>query len=219
MHLVSSNDITGATGTGFTVYTLHNAAFPFSASITATTNITLPYTWAYPADAAQPGTAFLLDTLNGRFVNAGTQVGNNIYQVHTVGPGLPTPRWVRIDTATMTIAQNGVFYASGLSNDFNASIAANRSGQVAAVWSSTCPDTCTITRNAQVRFTGEEAGNPLTGPGLLLYNSPTYYTGGRWGDYSAITFDLGANPNQAWLTNEIITNTTTWGSRIARIKW
>jgi hypothetical protein len=81
-------------------------------------------------------------------------------------------------------------------------------------WTSTDPPAGT---NAQVRFSAVDHTQPLVlGPGAALFTSTTFYTGGRWGDYSAVTIDP-TNPRRAWLVNETIRATTHWGSRIGAI--
>ncbi|HEX9884062.1 MAG TPA: hypothetical protein VGA79_08865, partial [Desulfobaccales bacterium] len=68
-----------------TLYTLTNsAADPPTLSGPAT--IPVP-AYTAPANAPQPGTSASLDTSDSRFVNAGTQIRNSLFQVHTVNSG------------------------------------------------------------------------------------------------------------------------------------
>lgn len=175
--------------------------------------------YTVPASAAQPGTGGTLDTGDSRFVNASTQVGSSLWQVHTVDfSGFPTPRWYRIDTDTETVAETGTFFASATSYDFNASIVANESDDVFVTWTSTDP---AAGRNAQVRFSGKRSVDVDIPAGSALFTSSTFYDPSfdepeRWGDYSAVTVDP-ANPDLAWIVNEKINSATAWGSRIGRI--
>ncbi len=170
-----------------------------------------------PPPAQQPGTAATLDTLDGRFVNASMQNGS-LWCVHTINVGgLPTPRFYQIDTSANAVIQSGYIFADGpSSNDWNASIASNSDNDVFVTWSSTDPPQGI---NAQVRYS---ACDHNTFPAVLVpgsaspYASPTFFTGGRWGDYSAVTVDP-TNPRQAWLVNEDITSNGDWGSRIDEI--
>jgi hypothetical protein len=205
-------------GTALRLYTMTNSSRT-PPTLTAV-NIAVP-AWTAPRDARQPGTTNLLDTLDARFVNASSQVGTSLFNVHTIDfPGtstFPVPKWYRINTATNTIQQSGLFFAGGTSDDFNASIAANDAGDVFVTWTSTIP------ANAVVRFSGKrsaEVGIPsgatLTGGTSPTFYNPTSSTAERWGDYSAVSVDP-LNANNAWITNEKITSTTVWGSRIGLI--
>jgi len=197
-----------------------------SAPVLFTNYIPVPTFWL-PPYAIQPGTNQMLDTLDCRFENASTQVGNSLFQVHTVDyRGLATPRFYEFDTLNNRVIQSGIFYGSATSNDFNASIAANRFKDVFVTWSSTDnPNNV----NAQVRVGGRLHTDP---PGVIsngspLYSSATFLTGEpstwdpfvqRWGDYSAVSLDP-ADPSgaTAWIVNEYVLTNNLWGSRIGRI--
>jgi hypothetical protein len=179
--------------------------------------------YGIPPSAPQVGTTDTLDTLDARFVNASTQIGETLVNVHTVDDfGFATPRWYEFDTGTPTVIQGGNFFAGGSSFDFNASIAKNTSGDMFVTWSSTMPN------NAEVRFGGREATDPantmFVNP-TALQTSPTFYdpsgdTTERWGDYSAVVIDPKPPEGcdrRAWITNEWIESTTVWGSWITRI--
>ena len=185
-------------------------------------------TFAPPPSALQPGTGLVLDTLDARFANASTQVGDSLFQVHTINDhGYATPKFYEFDTLKKSVIQSGSFYGSPTSDDFNASIAANRRKDVFVTWSST---DATNSVNAQVRFSGRLHNDPLgtISGGSPLYGSATYLTGEpsdwdpsvqRWGDYSAVSLDP-ADPSgsTAWLVNEYISTNDLWGSRIGRIR-
>lgn len=208
--------------TSVTLYTLTNSATSPSLSPRAT--IPVP-TFDLPPYAPQPGTSFTLDTLDARFENASTQIGNSLFQVHTVYDyGLASPRFYEFDTVNKQVIQSGTFYSTLTSYDFNASIVANRYKDVFVTWSSTDP---TNSVNAEVRFSGRRHSDLLDlipSPGKLLYGSATYYLVGsttdvqRWGDYSAVCLDP-ADPKgaTAWVVNERILSNTNWGSRIGQI--
>jgi hypothetical protein len=184
-------------------------------------------TFSIPPYAIQPGTNKVLDTLDARFVNASTQIGNSLFQVHTVAySGLATPRFYEFDTLNNWVIQSGSFYGSATSNDFNASIAANRYKDVFVTWSSTDR---TGNVNAQVRVAGRLHTDPLgvISHGSPLYGSATFLTGDpaswdpyvqRWGDYSAVSLDP-SDPSgaTAWVVNEYVLTNNLWGSRIGRI--
>lgn len=207
-------------GSALKLYTLTHSSRAFGATLTSPVDVSVP-AYRLPRRARQPGTDAELDTLDNRFVNASTQIGNSLWQVHTIDlVGYPAPRFYEINTATNSVIQSGYFYASGTSDDFNASIAANSANDVFVTYSSTNRPAGT---NAQVRFSGRLHTDPAgIGAGAALFTSPTFYTGGgargRWGDYSAVTVDP-SNPAQAWLVNEKINANTVWGSRIGSVRF
>lgn len=211
------------------IYTLTNSAANPPTLIDSGTIANVP-TYSVPLNAPQPGTPDQIDTSDVRFVNAGTQIGNSLFQVHSISI-TPTAqdraicRFYEFDTVHKTVIQYGDFSRSGTSYDFNASIAANRHKDVFVTWSAT--DT---TVNAEVRFSGRLHTDPagvIPSPGSLLFASTTALTGNpvssadstqRWGDYSAVSLDPADHTGgTAWIVNEKIVDTSTWGSRIGRI--
>ncbi len=207
-----------------TLYALQGSGT--DAPVLITDYIPVP-TFRLPPYALQFGTTNVLDTLDARFENASTQIGNSLFQVHTIDySGFATPRFYEFDTLNKSVIQSGIFFGSLTSDDFNASIAANRYKDVFVTWSSTDP---TNNVNAQVRFSGRLHTDPpgVISSGSLLYGSATYLSGEpsdwdpsvqRWGDYSAVSLDP-ADPRgaTAWIVNEYIRTTNYWGSRIGRI--
>ncbi len=218
-------------GTSLQLYRGTNLSNPANATLVLQANVPVP-AYTAPPDAPQPGTAVLLDTLDRRFVNASSQVGDSLWNIHSIAlGGKATPKFYQIDTegaGANTIKQQGSFSAAAASHDWNASIAANDLDEAFVTWSSTDP---TAGTNAQVRFSGRLATDPLgvIPVGSVLFQSTTFYaqfgqTSGtaRWGDYSAVSLQPNANGTcaagrRAWVTNEKINGTTTWGTRIGRI--
>lgn len=180
-----------------------------------------------PSPSPQPGTtgsANLVDTSDGRFVNASTQTGNFLWQVHSVDVGgLPTPVYYQINTATNAVVQSGQFFASPTSYDFNASIAASSENDAFVTWTSIDPQNSI---NAQVRYSGcdHNDGPCVISAGTALFTSPTFLADDfdpnfgmqRWGDYSAVTVDP-LDDRRAWLVNEKIDANQDWGSHIGNI--
>ncbi|HEY9073957.1 MAG TPA: hypothetical protein VIN67_07460, partial [Desulfobaccales bacterium] len=207
------------------LYTLTNsAANPPTLSGPAT--IPVP-AYLVPPNAPQPGTStYVIDTSDARFVNASTQIGNSLFQVHTISiGGYARPRFYEFDPVNLAVRQSGTFSRSSTSYDFNASIAANRRHDLVVTWSATDP---TNGVNAEVRFSGRLVSDPpgvIPSPGSLLYGSTTFLSGNaqvdsiqRWGDYSAVSFDP-ADPRgaTAWIVNERILGSAIWGSRIGAV--
>lgn len=210
-------------GMGLDMYFLENAENPFFAILWG------PYfidtvDFSIPPSAPQPGTSEDLDTLDSRFVNASTQIGGNLYQIHSVDFGGAACKWYQLDWYFGAVITDDTFYTSGSSADFNASIAANDFNDVYVAWTSV--DAAALT-NAQVRISGRRSFDPPTiGAGTSLFTSPTFLSGNpsttagvqRWGDYSAVSIDPSpANQLRAWIVNEKINSSSAWGSRIARI--
>ncbi|MCG6880029.1 MAG: hypothetical protein LJE96_12895 [Deltaproteobacteria bacterium] len=208
-----------------TIYTLANSA---GDPPTLSTGATIPVAaYTIPANAPQPGTINTLDTSDCRFVNAGTQIGNSLFQVHTIKSGdFAKCRFYEFDTVNKQVIQTGTFGRSDTSFDFNAAIAANRRKDVFVTWSST--DVANNV-NAEVRYSGRLHTDPvgvIASPGSLLSGSNTFYSANinnlaqRWGDYSAVSLDPSDSRGlTAWIVNERILTNATWGSRIGRISW
>jgi hypothetical protein len=206
-----------------TLYTLTNSAAD-PPTLTAPAIIPVP-AYTMPPNAPQPGTTATLDTSDSRFVNASTQIGSSLFQVHSINSGgFARCRFYEFDTVNRQVIQSGTFNKSGTSFDFNASIAANRRKDVFVTWSAT---EVSNNINAEVRFSGRLHTDPLgviPSTGSLLFGSSTFYrpilgaTEQRWGDYSAVSLDP-ADPKglTAWIVNERILTNTTWGSRIGSI--
>jgi len=204
-------------GTTFRKYTALNTSNAFDITLSLT-NVTVP-AYSVPPDARQPGTAKRLDSSDSRFVNASTQNGVDLWQTHTIAfGGFPAPKFYRINTTTNTVTQSGFYFASGTSDDFNTSIAANSSGNCFVTYTST---NAGAGINAQVRLSGKANGDAGISAGPNAFTSTTFYHPSsdnpeRWGDYSAVTTDP-LNPNNAWLVNETINpGGLLWGSRIVQ---
>jgi hypothetical protein len=208
-------------GTTLQMYQLSDLLNPSSTTLTGPTNIAVD-SYGIPPDAQQPTCANLLDTLDSRFVNASTQVGNSLWNVHTVNVSTaygdrPRPRFYQISTPISVLIQSGTFSTTGTSFDFNASIAANANGDAFVNWSATDPARGV---NAQINAAGRQFSDPAGSMGVALpvYSSSSCSTNSRWGDYSAVTLDP-SDPLAAWVVNETILGTTTWGSRIGKLSF
>src|SRR5262249_46125372 len=150
------------------------------------------------------------------FASASTQVGTHLWNTHTIALGsFPSPFFYEINTDTNTIKQSGFYFASGTSDDFNASIVADANENAFTTWSSTdSPNSV----NAQVPISGRQSTDSLgvINAGSSAFNSTLALTNDfdanfgqqRWGDYSAIALDP-SNAKRAWFVNEKIqTNTS-----------
>src|SRR4051794_30373802 len=91
-----------------------------------------------PYAIALPNPQDNLDTGDSRFVNASTQVGDSLWNVHTIALGsFAAPKFYQVRPSTASVLQSGFFFASGTSFDFNPSIAANTSNDVFVTWNAT----------------------------------------------------------------------------------
>jgi hypothetical protein len=192
-------------------FTMTNASHPNQTTFAGPANIAVG-AYSVPPNAPQPGTTATLNTLDSRFLNNAPQIGDRLFEVHTVNlAGFAAPRYYEFNTTTNTVVQQAFFFLSGSSSDFNASISANESRDAFVTWSATDPP---VGVNAQVRFSGRchnDPSNTMNPPGTLVVQSPSNYGGFRWGDYSSIPLDP-LDHNFAWFTNEKIANSSTWGT-------
>jgi hypothetical protein len=169
--------------------------------------------YGYPPDASQPGTGYLLDTLDTRFRNASSQVGDNLWQVHNIySDGRSACKYYRIKPSTNQVVQSGIFTASSTSHDFNPSIIANAEQKAFVTWSSTDP---VNGLNVQQRVAVKDSSSALMSGGVSGYTSPTYLTWSdgnvaRWGDVSSISLDRST----VWAVNNSVIRTGLWGTHV-----
>jgi hypothetical protein len=181
-----------------------------------------------PPGAQQPASCAsstaLLDTLDNRFQNQGTQNGDFYYQTHTTNDfNFATTRYYIIKgllAFAPTVSVQNDYYASGSSYDFNPSIASDPAGHFGLNWSSTNP---ALGTPASVRFADNNGSNPAGISGINVFTSASCYTGAgtsRWGDYSQTSIDPGkgtvANTNTKifWIDNETIPSANFWSTQI-----
>jgi hypothetical protein len=171
-----------------------------------------------PPNATQPGTASTLDTLDSRFVNASSQQANFLWNIHSIAVGGPAGlRWYRININSVAVNASNTFVTSGTSADFNASLSTDAAERTYVVYSST---DAPAGIQAQIRFTGKVLADANLGASTNLFTSPTFWTLGRWGDYSSVSVDpvsSGPGGPYVYVTNETIGSNTAWATRIARI--
>jgi hypothetical protein len=193
-------------------------------STIASTTIPLGHSYSVPPSAPQAGSALLLDTSDGRFVNDQTQYGDNLWAAHTEGlSGFPIPTFYQFDiegAGVDTVKQSGFFFSSGTSYDWNASIAAHQDGRAYVTWSntdSTFPRVYVGGRTAADPAGAMTVINAFTSPGPLTANTQNGIE--RWGDTSSVRFETPSGII-ATAFNETSGTTTCgsgcWGSRFVR---
>ncbi|HEX9235700.1 MAG TPA: hypothetical protein VF972_05430 [Actinomycetota bacterium] len=221
------------TGTKITVFTVtNNSGTP---AISAPDSITVG-SYTNPADAKQPGTTNVLDTLDGRLTHAVSGFDprlntTTVWTAHTILAGAGAGvRWYEIDPGSGTIAQTGL--VSNANNyRFNAGISDDR--------------TCTATQcahgdsmvlgftvssssiNPKVAMVSKIGANAVSGV-VTLHQSSTFDNGFtcspcRWGDYGGATPDpaasLTALHGEVWLTNQFTTGGSSGSSGDATWNW
>jgi hypothetical protein len=165
-------------------------------------------------NAAQPGTATLLDVLQIRAMvqNQYTnQAGvESLWASHTVRrantTGLAAPRWYQVNVTGGTVAANlpqATTWdpdAANTTNRFMPSVEVDRAGNMAMGYSVSN----STTDFPSVRYAGRLAGDPVN---TFSQTEQTFFTGtasqtgiNRWGDYSSMTLD--PNGCTFWYTTE-----------------
>jgi hypothetical protein len=191
--------------------------------------------YTVPPCAPQPGVSYCLDTSDNRFENRSAQIGNRIWNVHTVTFGTANPRWYEFNTATSTLVASNFWYRTGSSSDWHPSIVVNGVGAVSpnptgetfGTWMSV--DSAN-NRNLSLRAIGGSFDNAGGGTGGIDVGPPSAtaltdqtYNGNRSGDYSYISLypaAAGACAANEWalLEGEVAFNLTNWGTRVAIVK-
>jgi len=218
------------TGSSITMYAEGFASNAFSAFLAGPYSVSGVPAASGPPPAAQPGSCSggaQLDSLDGRFQNAGTQAGDLYYQVHSEGLGsFPAPRYFVIKgllSFAPAVSVTNFVYASGSSYDFNPSIAGDANGRFGINWSYTDTNV-----NASMRFADNNGSNPGPGSGLTVFTSASCYNSSgvnRWGDYSQVSVDPGAgvtantNTHIFWIDNETIPSANFWSTEIAKMNY
>jgi hypothetical protein len=223
--------LAAAIGSGVDMYALAFPANPTDTSLHGPYTVSGIGAYSVAPGATQPASCApstaLLDSLDGRFQNAGVQAGDTYYQTHTVAlGGYPAPRYYVITgllSFAPAVSVQNTYYASGSSDDFNPSIAADGNGHFAMNWSSTDP---AAGIKASMYYTDNKTSNPAGSTGINVFQSAGCYTGSgtsRWGDYSSTTLDPGSGTrsvtttNIYWIDNEDILNASAWSTEIAKV--
>lgn len=184
-----------------------------------------------------------LDSLDSRFQDHGTQIGDSVLNAHTIALGsFPAGKYYVVDAEgaganTVPAGRSGFIYESGTSDDFQVAVAGsavggvsgNPIGRIYATWTATdaLHGTTASRHNARVRVAGKfVTDTPVMvgasgGTSTVAYN-PTGDTVERWGDYASMSLDPvdpGGCPagNRAWFVGEWNgSSATSWASRFGR---
>ena len=221
--------LAAAVGSGVNMYAYLDPANPSLSILYGPYAVSGIGAYSGPPSAPQPAScgSGLLDSLDGRFQNQGTQDGDLYYQTHTVGSGsFAIPKLYQIKGLlgfAPVAAINNYYYASASSQDFNPSIGVDNQGHFALNWTSTDPGTG---RPASMYYADNRLATPLNATGINVFTG-TCWTGtgtSRWGDYSQTSVDWGTGSifntvtKPFWITNEYFNNVSgAWSTEVAKV--
>jgi hypothetical protein len=198
-----------------------------TANSTYTGPIVIPVTAFIPgADAPQPGTSVLLDSLSDRLMFRAAYRNMGAYESivlnHTVSvSGVDGIRWyeIRAPNATPTAFQQGT-YSPDSTFRWMGSIAMDHAGNIAVGYSAS-----SSTVFPSIRYAGRLVTDPpnqlAQGEATLIAGTGSQIdSGARWGDYSDMTVDP-VDDCTFWYTTEYIRDTAqrAWRTRIGSFKF
>jgi hypothetical protein len=196
----------------------HVASGPSGPDLIADNELTVP-SFSVPANAPQPGTPNVIDTLDGRLTQAvahadpGAGGREAVWTQHTIdGPGgRSVVRWYEIVPSSSAVRQRGTL-ADPSAFLFNAAVSPAADGQSAAIVFNAAGPTVRPAIRASVRRAAAPAGT--VGFPLAIASSasslkdfscapptPNDPPICRWGDYPGATPDPGTT-NVVWGTNQ-----------------
>jgi phosphodiesterase/alkaline phosphatase D-like protein len=181
-------------------------------------DISVGSTYGVPPSVPQPGTTYLLDSLDARLTQAVAQFDPSagaeaVWTQHTVaGSGRSMVRWYELLPGSLAIRQQGQL-ASATDYYWNAAISPSSAGNDAMISynrgsSSLLPVIGAQTRTKSTTLGQMDAGEVLVGSSSDA-DQETLFQGNctanpcRWGDYSGATPDP-LNPGVVWGSNQIV---------------
>ena len=211
-YIVAAHDPSVAAQTMVMVW--HIAPGPL---LVADGDVSVGSSYSVPPSVPQPGTSFLLDSLDGRLTQAVAHWdpgagAEAVWTQHTVaGSGRSMVRWYEFLPTTMTIRQQGQL-ASATNFFWNAAISPSSAGSDAAIFYNRGSSSLLPVIGAQTRVSSTPLGQMDAGE-LLLGSSTdadqeTGFSGNcapnpcRWGDYSGATPDP-VNAGVVWGSNQL----------------
>ena len=174
-------------------------------------------TYSAPPSVPQPGTTYLLDSLDGRLTQAVAHFDPSagaeaVWTQHTVaGSGRSIVRWYEFLPGSLTIRQQGQL-SSATDFYWNAAISPSSAGDDAMISYNRASSSLLAVIGAQTRTKSTPLGQMDAGEVLLGSSSAadqeTAFQGNctsnpcRWGDYSAASPDP-VNPGVVWGSNQL----------------
>src|SRR6266568_1923127 len=181
-------------------------------------DVSVGSSYSAPPNVPQPGTTYLVDSLDGRLTQAVAHFDPNagaeaVWTQHTVaGSGRSVVRWYEFLPGSLTIRQQGQL-ASATAFYWNAAISPSSAGNDAMISYNRGSASLLPVIGAETRTNSTPLGQLDAGELLLGSSSDadqeTAFQGNctanpcRWGDYSEATPDP-INPGVVWGTNQII---------------
>jgi hypothetical protein len=199
-------------------------------AISGPTNVVVP-SYSMPSSAAQNGSSFLLDTLDGRFeaavaaVDPGHSNKVAIWTAHSVfgGPGAEE-RWYELDPNAGSVLQSGTVGDPSLFV-WNGAASPDRAGGAHGDSMAMSVSTSSLATFPAIGFVWKHAGDAQSPLNSLLQSggaavdfSCSSTTPCRWGDYSGASPDptaSGGAVGKVWLGNQYAvaggdTSSTSW---------
>jgi len=181
-------------------------------------DISVGTSYSVPPNVSQPGTSYLIDSLDGRLTQAvalfdPSAGAEAVWTQHTVaGAGRSIVRWYEFLPGSLTIRQQGQL-ASATDYYWNAAISPSSAGNDAMISynrgsSSLLPLIGAQTRTKSTPLGQMDAGEVLLGTSSAA-DQETLFSGNctanpcRWGDYSGATPDP-INPGVVWGSNQLV---------------
>ena len=176
-------------------------------------------TFSVPPSVPQPGTTYLLDSLDGRLTQAvqlrDPSAGSveAVWTQHTVAgaSGRAVVRWDEFAPSTLTVLQEGEI-GSGTDHVFNGAISPSSAGSAAGVFYNRGGGSTLAVIGAQTRGSSTPLGQMDAGEVVLgssaTFDQETLFQGNcttnpcRWGDYSGASPDP-SNAAVVWGSNQL----------------
>ena len=186
--------------------------------LVANGDISVGTSFSIPAPVPQPGTTYLIDSLDGRLTQAVARLDPSVgaeavWTQHTVAGsgGRTIVRWYEFLPGSLTIRQQGQL-ASGTDFYWNAAISPSSAGNDAMISynrgsSSLLPMIGAQTRSSSTPLGKLDAGEVLLGSSSAADQETAFQNNCnvnpcRWGDYSGATPDP-TQPGVVWGSNQI----------------
>jgi hypothetical protein len=201
----------GGSSTSVRVWALSD---PLGAQTLTSSTVTTPSNGGRPpsSGAPQKGTSFAIDTLDGRTQGNAFWINGSMWFCTTAAgnAGKSACFYYRIDVTNFpngkpALGEFGSINGAGQLWTYQPSICGNDRGAVCLVYSGS-----STTNYPTIYSVSRVGGATNFDDPILIKASPSYYYGGRWGDYGSVTVD--PVDNSFWVTHE-------WAGSTALFDW
>jgi len=199
-----------------TLVRLHAITDPLGTPQRVTYDLTVP-AYSPPEDPPQKGTTSRPETFDSRFWSCVWWNGS-LWATHHQGSSRVMARWYEIKTNDWPVSGTPTLYQSGDIDPgpevrtFFTAISPNGYGDAAMCFARSSP-TEFISMSRCMRLSTDPLGTMREV--VIVHNSTTGYTGGRWGDYSGVSCDPSDN-RTFWMHGEYAPDSATWNTWISR---